>query len=289
MQATVPIAPLAGYQGAVKRKPWNYRVTVALPHLDTLPQLQLALDLWRCQTIEPYFFVIDTGSPPELLPEVEKLRAPDCEVHYIRSHAYRHPSAAVTAALDLAQTLCQTEWLFHSHTDVFPRRRNLLEWLQQQCCHETPVVGWRMSPRPNSTSPHKEEWRESVSHTATMLFMPVCGPAGLVWSMESYFAQRPAERGHFAAWPDTESPFLLAMRRANIKPLLLGNELNFQRHGNEWWDHARSYTGLKASSREGDLHISLLYAQAKQYMASAEAEARSRLAQWRDSRNQGEG
>ena len=272
----VPIAPLGGFMGQLAPRPWQYDVTVCLPHLDTLPQLRLALDLWRCQTLRPYFLVLDTGSPRELLDELEAVRAPDCEVHYIRAHGYLHSSAPVTAALDLAHSLCRTEYLFHTHTDVFARRRDFLAWLRDQCRAEAPVVGWQMSSREMAASPFRGEWRECVSHTATMIHMPTAHRAGLTWAMEAYYAWRPEERGPSVGWPDTESPFLLALRRAGIVPVLLGEERNFTLTRNTWFEHARSYPGLKAHAQND-----ALWAKIQQYTTRAEEDARARLAVWR--------
>jgi len=279
----VGIAPLVGgFVGALARKPHQYRVTVVLPHLDTVPQLTLALALWRCQSVRPYFLVIDTGSPWPVVEQLEReVRAPDCEVHYVRAHGYQHSSAPVTTALDLAHTLCRTPHLFHTHADVFPHRRDFLEWLLAQATPTTPVVGWQMSPRTDPRgSETRHEWDQCVSHTATMLHMPTCHRARLTWAMEAYYASRPHERGPTLGWPDTESPFLLGMRAAGIAPTLLGTEPNYRRHdiaagGVVWAEHARSYTGLKAAGG-GPKWVA-----AQRYMQDAMRAARDRLAGWR--------
>lgn len=269
------VAPLdVGWNGEGKR-PWQFDVTVVLPHLNTVEQLRLAIDLWRCSLgVTPFFQVIDTGSPVAVLLELERLRSEDVELHYVRAHAYRHSSAPVTAALDLAHSLCRTEYLFHTHTDVFPLRQEFLFWMRQQCSATQPVVGWRMSPR--STS---DEWRQCVSHTATMVHMPTARKAGLTWAMERYYDERPEERKPTTGWPDTESPFMLAMRAANISPVFLGEEANFRRHqlesgGIAWADHARSYPGLKSMPHDKR------WVDAQKYMAEAERDARDRLSRW---------
>jgi hypothetical protein len=282
MNEQIPIAPIGGYEGQVNPKPWDYRCTVAIPHLDTLPQLALCLDLWRCQTVRPFLMVVDTGSPLEAHGRLWLTQAPDCEVHYIRSLGYHHPSAPVTAALDLAQSLCTTEYLLHTHSDVFPRRRDLIQYLICECHDRQPVVGWQMSPRDTSTSPSANEWKEAVSHTCTLLHMPTVHRFGLTWSMERYFACRPNERGSYAAWPDTESPFWLAMRAVGIRPILLGPEKNYDRTVNEWWDHARSYPGTKLMSHSGKLQAAIMHARAQGRMEAAEREAHERLKAWRE-------
>ena len=276
------IAPLAGWEGAPGRKPWEYALTVAIPHLNTPDQLKLALALWRAQTVRPYLVVVDTGSPRDVLGALEaEVRAPDCEVHYVRAHAYRHPSAAVTVALDLAQSLCRTEVLVHTHADVFPRRRDFAAFLLDKVSAASPVVGWRMSPRDGAAA---REWRDCVSHTATALHMPTARQKALWWTMERWYDARGRGTPDGYGWPDTESPFLLAMRAGGVSPLFLGEEKNLERHdlvhgGVAWADHARSYTGLKMMA-ESDPNR----AAAEKYMGDAEREARERLEAWRAER-----
>ena len=271
-----------GFAGAVHPLPHAYPVTVVIPHLNTVEQLELAIECWRWQSVRPYILVIDTGSRWEVCEELElRIRRNDCEVHFIRAHGYRHSSAPVTHALDLAHSICRTPYLFHTHSDVFPMRRDFLAFMLAQCSESSPVVGWQMSPRTSTKgSPTRHEWAEAVSHTATAVHMATAHRARLMWSMESYYAHRPHERVNTAGWPDTESPFLLTMKAAGIKPILLGPEPNFQRHfltagGINWADHARSFSGLKIGSN-GER-----WEAAKRYMAEAMQEARDRLEQWK--------
>jgi len=285
LRSGAKVAPLGGFQGTNTVRPGQFAVTVVLPHLNTVEQLKLAVGLWRCQTVRPFICVIDTGSPWEVVEDLEhNLRATDCEIHYIRGHGYKHSSEPVTAALDLSHTRCQTEYLFHTHTDVFPKRKDFLQFMIGKCSHKNPVVGWQMSPRNNSTLPTKDEWKECVSHTATMLHMPTIHRGHCTWAMEMYYAHRPEDRKASVGWPDTESPFLLSMRKAGITPELLGPEPNFQFHrlttddGREWADHARSYTGLVAHSPATEK----LRIKAESYMQQAMADARKRLRDWTD-------
>ena len=129
------------YHGWITRKPWEYKVTAAIPHLDTLEALNMCVRVLRHQRERPYIMVVDTGSPPYVTREMEKLRAEDCEIHYINAHAYRTSSEPVTVALDLAQSLCRTELLFHTHADCFLRRGDFLEELGARCNAQTPVIG----------------------------------------------------------------------------------------------------------------------------------------------------
>ena len=242
------------------RKPWDYRVSICIPHLDTPEQLELGVALWRLQTVKPYFIVIDTGSSPSALERISRLRGPDLEIHCFQKAEYRHPSSVVALALDLAHGRCQTPHLLHTHTDVFPTKRNFLEWLIAQATPESPIAGWRMSPR------NRGEWRECVSHTATMIDNRVFRARGLSWNLDAYMSAT-GEVGA-GGWPDTESGLGLSMSRAGVQPKILGDEVNHQRLITDWHDHPRSYTCDKSSGRAG------------RDMAAAMVDARRRLAEW---------
>jgi hypothetical protein len=267
------------WMGRALGKPWGPRVTVAVPHLNTLDVLRACLDLVRLQTEQPYIVVIDTGSSPAVCRELERLRSDEIEVHFIRAHGYLHSSAPVTTALDLAHALCRSEWLLHTHADVFFRRRDLIAWLREQCGPASPVVGWEMSPRAGT-----ELWRGTVSHTCTLLHMPAIRRIGATWSLERYYDAEGYPAHPTVGWPDTESGFALCLRAAGMRPKLLGAEPNYQLHraraeylGDErdWFDHARSLTGLRAYAPGSPLHQS-----AEDYAAVALAEARERAGRW---------
>jgi hypothetical protein len=252
------------------RKPWDYPITVVIPHLGPVEALDVVLALFQLQTVIPYILVIDTGSPWEQLDALEKLRAPNVEVHYIRSHGYQHSSSPVSAALDLGFDLCRTEFLFLTHNDVFLRSRKVISWYMEFCNVQNPVIGYEMSPRELT-----QEWRGCVSHTATMLHVPTLREIGITWSFESYWQNlgyRPAVRHGF---PDTEQPFNLWLKKAGIKPTLIGHETNFRRYVDEFVDHARSHTGLDLYAPGQDLQK-----QAQSAYNLAVLDARQRLERW---------
>ncbi len=251
-------------------KPWHYPVSICIPHLDTPEQLGLAVSLWRKQTIRPYLLIVDTGSEPSNLARVQAMRGPDLEVHCLQRHPERHPSCNVSVALDLAHSLCRTDVLFHTHTDVFPRKRDFLHWMVSQCSAADPVVGWRMSPRGNGP------WEQCVSHTATAIHIPTARRHGLQWSLDGYLGEYPEEVLMWSGWPDTESGLWLTLKRAGIVPTFLGDDLNHERLVTEWFDHSRSYTGLKRGAKGSDY-----WKRAEADMIAAETEARKRLEQWR--------
>jgi hypothetical protein len=263
-------------QRAAVRAPWDYQVTAAIPHLDTPETLPLLLGLLALQTVRPYVLLLDTGSCPATLTYLESLRGRGVEIHYLRAHGYRHTSAPVTTALDVAHALCRTEYLFHTHSDVFPRRRDLLEWLLGLCRADQPVVGYEMSPRPDTN-----EWRNVVSHTCTLLHMPTIRRAGATWSMERYW-----ESGEAApqqdGYPDTEQPFDRCLRRAGIYPYLIGHDANYARYTDANIDHVRSLTGLRLHHRDTEHHRT-----AEANLLSACREARARITAWKEEARHG--
>lgn len=251
-------------------RPWDYPVGVALPHYETPETLPVLLELLHLQTVRPYVLLIDTGSSWRTVRQLERLRRPWCEVHYLRAHGYRHTSAPVTTALDTAFALCRQEHLFLTHTDVFPVRRDLLEWLLSLCNADQPVVGYEMSPRPDTSG-----WRNVVSHTCTLLHMPTMRRIGATWSFERYWESgeaAPQQHGY----PDTEQPFDRCLRRAGIYPYLIGHDTNHERLTDPNIDHARSYTGLKIHNR-GTPELARGYSQLHWALQAA----RERAKQWR--------
>jgi hypothetical protein len=254
------------WQGRCHKKPWDYRITAALPHLNTPEPLPTVIDLLRRQTIRPYILIIDTGSDDDLCKKLEHLRADDVEIHYLKSHAYLHPSAPVTAAMDVAFALCQTAYLFATHTDVFLRRQDLLETLLLK---NQAVVGYEMSPRPGTNA-----WKGVVSHTATLFDMRLMRYHGITWNLLRYF-----ERGHprkeVPGWPDTESGLAICLKEADLAPLFIGRDQNLIRHTDHHIDHCRSYTGAKLYCAGTQLEET-----AHHQMQTALIEAQQRIEDW---------
>jgi hypothetical protein len=266
------IAPVERtWRGVAPRRPADFPVTVMLPVWRPGAALSLVVELWRRQTVRPLLCVVDTGSPrADLLGLWDRFDGhPDVEIHAVRSHGYQASSEPVTMAIDVALAVCQTEWLLLSHDDVFPRRRDLVEFLQWCSRRQAaPVVGWEMSDRSWIT----DEWRGMVSHTCTLLHVPSLH--GCTWSMrrsqEEFRIAAPPAVGQ---WPDTETGFNYLLRARGITPLLLGPEVNFVRQVTRWWDHCRSFTGSR-------LYNSEYHAQAQGWLAEAVQAGRERLSAW---------
>jgi hypothetical protein len=245
-------------------------VCVAIPHIQALDLLAIAVDLWRLQTVKPYILIVDTGAPWEAVQRLEAMRADDLEIHYVRAGGYIHSSAPVSLGMDLAFARCPTTYLFSTHMDVFPRRRDFLAWMLGQCDADTPVVGWEQSPR------HDPGYKGCVSHTATMWHMPTMRAKSISWGWEYWYSVHGLPARPTIGYPDTEQPVNLRLREAGIVPKLLGGEPNFERHVTEWFDHPRSVAGARAQPMHERLKRKVLA-----YLPAALADAKARLAEWK--------
>lgn len=257
------------WEGRAERKPWDYKVTATLAHLETPELLPTCIALLRLQTERPYIVIVDTGSSPAVCRELEALRAEDVEIHYVRGHGYCHSSAPVGVAQDLAFALCRTEYLYCTHADCFLRARDYIAQLLGMCSARHPVIGYQMSPRDWLTA----DWEGMVSHTATLLHMPTMYQIGASWSFERAHYQFGIPRDGTMGWPDTETCFGMCLRAVGIKPVLIGAETNYERHIDQYIDHPRSYPGSRLYSDE-------YHKQAGVWMADALREAGERIATW---------
>lgn len=275
---TAELAPLRGvpvhqrpWEGSCEKKPWEYRVTAAIPCLDTYEQLQICVRLLQLQTEKPYIMVLDTGSNPEQFQLIEQLRSEDVEVHAIRVNGVLHPSDFPAIAMDLAFSLCRSPFLFATHADCFLRKRTLLEEFLELCQTKSPVVGYEISPRSHS------DWPGMVSHTASMYHMPTMDKIGFGWSMRRlcnlYDISDHRPHPMRPNWPDTEILGNYILRKHEIKPFLIGSEKNFSRQKDENIDHFRSFTSGKLYSPEYFNRVSEWYEAAK-------AEALERIESW---------
>jgi hypothetical protein len=207
---------------------------------DYMPAL---MTLLRMQTVKPFIMLCDMGRLDQVrgikIPglEIDKYRAEDCEVYMIAGD-WQHLAESIAAAMDVMQSACRTKYLFLTHTDCMPRRRDLLEWFMRRCNARYPVVGYELSPRLT------EERRGGVGHTATMLHMPTMHEIGLTWTMRrSLYLGEPIDLSQDpCGWPDTETTMNRVLRAHGIKPLLVGHEENHLRTIDENIDHVRSGT-----------------------------------------------
>lgn len=265
----------APWQGECVKKPWEYEVTAVVPVIDTFDSLRVCVEILRLQTIKPYILVVDTGSSEENLSRIMSMHDEDLEVHCVRVNGTLHPSDTVCMAMDLAQSLCRTKYMFATHSDVFLMRRNFLESLLSMCGDERgkyPVVGYEMSPRQH------DDWEGMISHTATMYHVKTLDKIGFGWSMRRLAAiydlesQEPhPERPN---WPDTEILGNILLRQNDIRTKIIGRENNFQRNKDENIDHARSIS-------LGMLYSPAYYEAAKKWLDEAKKEAEERISSWK--------
>lgn len=225
------------WEGICVRKPWEYDVAVMIPVLDCVEPLPLVVDLLRLQTLKPYIILVDTGSLPENFAKVEALRAADVEVHCLRLNGFEHSSQSVAMACDVGFAVCQSRFLFLTHTDCFLRSRTVLEEFAE-LCQDYPAVGYQISPR------HHADWRKMCGHTATMVDMDAMQDLGVTWNFRRLCRSRGVpvkmdpERPN---WPDTEVGFNCLCWEAGVEPLLIGIEENSQRTLDDRIDHCRSF------------------------------------------------
>lgn len=226
------------YLGKLPCKPRFYRVTILIPHLETIECLPVCIELLQKQTIRPYIVVVDTGSTPPTCAKLEEMRTENVEIHYIKSHGWSHGSEPVTAALDLGLSLCQTPYLFCTHVDVFPMRQDLLEFMLTQCSSTVPVVGYEISPRGSN------EWEGCFGHVCTIFHVDTLHSIGATWAMRRVFVETPGLQGT-CGWPDTETALNRVIKRAGLKTKIIGKDNNDSRFINRDFDHVRSYTVRK--------------------------------------------
>lgn len=258
------------WEGVCEKKPWEYKVSAAIPCLDTYDTLELAVTILKMQTIRPYIIIIDTGSCSEELKKIESLRDEDVEVHSLKLNGTQHPSDYPAIAMDLAFSLCRTDYMFATHADCFLRRRDFLEFLLEQM-ENYAVAGYQLSPRKHG------DWEFMVSHTATMYNMKIMDKIGFGWSLRrlcnSLGVEHRTPDPMRPNWPDTEILGNYILRENKIKPLLIGKEQNHCRNLDQNIDHPRSYTAAKLYSPN---HLRKM----SSWVEKAKKDAKKRIKQW---------
>lgn len=261
------------WEGNCKLKPWNYSVTAVIPCLNTSETLPICIELLRLQTERPFIVIIDTGSIPYHLEKILSLREEDVEVHSIALNGVRHPSDYPAMAMDLAMTICRTEYLFATHADCFLRKRTLLAEFIELCQCSSPVVGYELSPRAH------HDWEGMVSHTASMYHMPTMDKIGFGWSLRRLcndygivdYKPDPMRPN----WPDTEILGNYILRKNDITPHLVGKEDNQCRTLDENIDHFRSYTA-------GKMYSPPYFIKVTEWYEAARKEASDRIEKWKE-------
>lgn len=247
------------WEGVSRKRSWEYRVSATLAVFEPSDSLDAVIQTLRNQTERPYIIIVDTGSRWESL---QKLYCrydddEDIEIHALRSRGWRHSSAPVGAALDVALAVCHSEFLYLTHDDVFLKKASYIADLIKMYEEEPNVaIGYQMSPRDWLT----DQWEGMVSHTATLCHAPTLRKIGASWSFERSHDQFGVPRGTMG-WPDTETAFGLLLRSLGMRPKLIGEETNYVRFEDDNLVHCRSYTGSR-------LYSGVRHAEAKAEVAS---------------------
>ena len=261
------------WEGGWRMKPWDFEVTVAIPVMDAYEAVEQIVELYRLQTERPYIILIDTGSMND---DLRKLAAEDVEVHMLRLNGVKHPSDFPATAMDLAFSVCRTEWLLATHADCFPRNRGIVEELRR---YNTAVAGYEITPRPHS------DWPGMVGHTLTMFHMPTMDDIDAAWSMRRLVRKYKHPDGASARheinpatspnWPDTELLINYQLRDAGIKPLIIGKEANATRTVDERIDHCRSWASAALYSKGSDYQ-----AASQSWIEDGIIQAKARTKEW---------
>jgi len=263
-------APLNEIDYHEKRRMSDWRVSCILPHLETPQLLMYCIPLLQLQSEPPFIILVDTGSKTETIEIINNNFVSDgLSLNMIRANSYLYRSMPVAVALDLGMQLCQTEYAFFTHTDVFLRKHTLIEEMANMCDSDTPVVGYEISPR----DPVTPDWMGMVGHTCLMVHMPTIRRLGITWDMQRCMMRSDMKRRNdLRAWPDTETGFNLLLREAGITPKIIGREWNIQRNLDDKIDHIRSYTGCLMANALSDVQQSI-------FQQASEA-ARMRIIEW---------
>jgi hypothetical protein len=211
------------------------------------------------------------------------LEADDVELVRLRPRAWRFTSEPVAVGMDMAFARCQTRYCYSTHTDVFLKRPDYLEYHVGLCRRPgTPAVGYQMSPRPASGN---DWWARTLSHTATLYDMRAMRRLGASWSMLAAFerAGLDPKQPHFTGWPDTETNLGMVLHDRGVgvrwlgdpdpgpgdpeSVLMIGTEPN-EPYATEWLVHQRSMTSHALYNAPG----------AARRLAAVEAEARAAIA-----------
>lgn len=281
------------WEGGAPRKPWDYAIAAAIVHLDAPGMLLDVIETLRAQTVRPYIHVIDTGSLDEHQAALRALMlsCDDVEVTFLNPRGWQCTSQPCAVAMDVAFALCQSPYMYATHTDVFLKRPDYLEYLLGLCDERTPAVGYQMSPRP---AWGRDDWRNILSHTGSIYHMPSMRKYGVTWNMLRAFEHDgiPVAQPYHTGYPDTEVALgqTLQARGVGVRwlgdpapgqddppsVLMLGPEEN-RPYETEWLVHQRSYTShaiyhpAHAATRRANLE-------------RARRESRARVARWRAER-----
>lgn len=235
--------------GKIEKKPWEYPCEAWIPVLDTPNTMEYVIELLRLQTKRPYIVLVDTGSNKKNFEKLEDQFGDDddVEIHRLRFKAVIHTSDYPAFAMDLAMSVCRTEFLFHTHSDVFLKRRNVIEELLMLTDDIRPVVGYQMTPRKHA------DWEKMISHTCTMMHVPTMDKHSISHSLRKLCNRKGLEfvTNHPKMgdnWPDTEILYNYMLWENGLKGKIIGTEQNHVRTNDDRIDHCRTLTAANLYS-----------------------------------------
>lgn len=239
--------------------------------MDSWEEIGLIIELLRMQTIPPFITLVDTGSEPENYLKIEKYRAPDIEVHRLALNGVLHPCDLPAWAMDLAMSICRSEFLFTTHQDLFLRKRDVIQELIPLCAKHK-AVGYAM------TLKRYHETKGMIGHQCSMFHVPTMDVNYCHWNQRKMCRlfglpdQRPDGRRQW--WPDTELPINYMLREAEIKPYIIGQETFSERQVDRRLDHCRAVNTYR-------LYHPQYLQKALGWIKQAKSEAQERIEQWR--------
>lgn len=263
---------LLPWEGHYPLKPWDYRVCAAIPVMDSWEEVGLIIELLRLQTIHPYIVLIDTGSEPQNYLKMEEYRAPDVEVHRIAVNGALHPCDYPAWAMDLAMSLCRSDYLFSTHQDLFLRCRDVIEEMLP-LCEKYKAVGYAISKKR-----YQQDCEGMIGHQCSMFHVRTMDLNYAHWNQRKMCRlfglpdQRPDARRQW--WPDTELPINYMLREAEIAPYRIGQETFGERQVDRRVDHCRAVNTYRLYHPE-------YLERALSWIREAREDARERIEQWR--------
>lgn len=259
----------APWEGPSLKKPWAYPITVSLSNYGAnVRALQLAVDLWRCQTRRPFIEIRDTGTSTIHMRDLLGLEASDVEVHLSRWRGHREYYYFHALACEHAMVDCRSPYLLLTHNDIYPISQTIIEELLSLCNMDQPVVGYEMSPRMNKS------YQGMVSSVLTIMHMETMDRLRATWNPRWLRVNKPALLGESQGWPSAEVAFNVMLQSAGIKPKLIGKGQIRERHITPHFDHVTSYSTTS-------LYDPAYFLEAEAAMVDVLAAAEQRLAQWR--------
>lgn len=250
-------------------------ITINLPHRSTPDLVAAVLPLWLNQSLPTVIDVVDTGSTPEQIEELQRicrLYPARVRCHIIAPRRWQHMSEPIAIACELSQLYAEVDQVLWSHVDVFPRRRDLVETWSHLCTAEQPVVGYEMSSRSHVGGWIGRNWKGIVGHSLTIGHLPTLRANRIRWGFSGTADEFALSAEDLRFW-DTEVTFGLCLRRAGITPLFVGHDVNYQHLIDEWHGHARSYPSSLLTKSE---HL----AAARPWKEIEVAAVPSRLKEW---------